>query len=135
MALIVSNGGRRALLNRVLPYLGGLSLRLYVNAVVLGPGLDNSAFTEATFPGYRAQLLRGWPNPYLNPQGNAESDYRRLAWTVTSTAGADQVQGYWFTDADGNWIVAEALPGGPVRMSVMGDTLSVSPRFLSGPLC
>jgi len=135
MSLVISYGGRRALLTRVLPYLGGLTCRLYVINVTLAPDLNNAAFTEASFAGYRAVTLSSWPNPYLNPQGNAESDYRRLTWSVTSSGGSDSIWGYWFEDSLGNWIGAEVLPGGPIRMNVIGDTMSVSPRFLSGPLC
>lgn len=130
----ISLPGRRALLAQVVPYLTGLSVRLFANDFTPAPDDPDSAFIEPTFDGYAPARPGQLCPPFLNPQDYAETDGSRVTFRVRAGGGTDQIYGYWLADANLHWIIAERFAGGPVPMQITGQTCPVVVRVLSGQL-
>lgn len=100
---------------------------LFTNAITVNDGTVFTDLTEATFPGYARQPLTAlvWPDPTINPDGEAESDGPTITWEATSAPGSPQdVTGIFVTiddpDETENLFLCYVFPD-PVTITDAGD--------------
>jgi len=127
MALVICNGGKTKLLQQLLTYLNGLTLRLFQNNINLAITDTAGTYTEATFTGYSAIALGAWGTAFLNASSLAETDEVVRTFSQTGTAVTNTIYGYYITDSGGNLIYAEKNPNGSFAMNTAGLTYSVQP--------
>jgi len=130
MALVVPQAGARRLLDKLIGA-SALTYHLYVGDVppVILPGTVIGDFTEASYPGYAAQLSAGW-GAAVDVAGRATATAANLTFTRGAGAGAAQnIYGYYVTDVGGNLVYAERGTAPPYVFAVTGDNLVVTPKF------
>lgn len=125
---VYSSGGLLAKLDAELPYLNTLTLRLFRNDHVPVQGDLAINYQEANFPGYAAQALNGWGAVFLNGNSEAESDEQNRTFQMTGAAPANDIYGYYVTDAAGNFIFGERSPSAPFAMNAVGKQYIVQCR-------
>lgn len=132
MPLLVCNGGKVHLLTELLPLLGTLMLRLYVNDKVPADGDVLTDYVEASFPGYVPIPVSSWGAAILNADipPKAQTDEVVRTFTRNSSSGGIQtVYGYMMTHSTYGLIYAERAPLGGTVISGAGQTYSVLPRM------
>jgi microcystin-dependent protein len=135
VTLVVVNQGEEAFLDLVLGV--NYTLRLYTNDPTAGlsaaqvDALDESDFTEATFPGYSAKALTGgsWTT---TPGDPTVGTYPQQSFTRSSTGTPELVRGYYLTTTTGGFLRGFEPFDGPVSMEVLNDEIRVSPQLTLG---
>jgi len=113
VALVLSYQGQLALLNSKLPYLEGLTLRLYKNDFIPTLISKNEDFLECDFPGYASIFGPfGFGTPFTNADDRAETDSAVQTFTAAAQQPGQYIFGYFLTDDSGNWIYAERRTAG-----------------------
>lgn len=133
--LVMTTNWRRAILSFAQPELLGCSVRLYTNVVTLSPENQLSDFNEPEGQWYAPIKLSNWGVPYINTNSQGEIDEVIRTWTVGTEFLEESIQGYFVVDQNNNLAWAEADTNAPAAMNSPGDTYSVRPRLMLGPLC
>lgn len=96
--------------------LSGCTLRLFQNNKV--PDVDDveGDYTESTFTGYAAEVTPFWPTPALGPDDTVSMTHPTITFPCTGGAAQD-VYGYYLTDATTGLILAERYSGAPFAIS------------------
>src|SRR6266699_4745360 len=90
---------QQAMIVKVPGYLRHLTLRLFKNNITPAAGSVFTDFTEADFPGYAAQSLNDFSDPFINSDLESESDSAVHTFLCTGTpSGGSQTIFGWFTD-------------------------------------
>src|SRR5262245_31088690 len=107
MALVLCNDGKLALLGAKRTFLNTLFIGLYQNNHTPAATDTAADYTPCNFNGYARQATTQWGVPFLNAGGKGETDDIVHTWTALDGSVANQVFGYYVTDAPGNLIFAE----------------------------
>lgn len=100
--IVVPREGRLAAMVVKVPYwLRTLTLHLYQNDYSPDVLSVVGDFDECDFPGYTAQSLNDFGDPYINADDEAESDSSVHTWVCTDVpaGGSQRVYGWYTTDA------------------------------------
>ena len=120
MSLVIVDIGKKALLDK-LTNVGGVNLvnalaHLYTNNHTPAHGDVLGSYTEASYGGYAAQTLSGWPASSLNGSNRAASTAGTVTFSNTSGSG-QSVYGWFLTDSTGVTLIgAELFTGGPITL-------------------
>lgn len=131
MSLVICNGGKVRLLQQLVSYLNGLTLRLFQNNHTPAIGDTAASYTEATFTGYSSQAITSFGTAYQNASNLGETDAAAMTFSMTGTTVTNNIYGYYVTDSGGNLIFAELNPNGVFAMNQTGLTYTVQPVFTS----
>jgi hypothetical protein len=132
--IVMSNDGRRWACGLIQQAMTSLSLGLFANNFTPTPANILSDFVPPSFSGYSPVRFGVWGGIYVNPLGNAETDYPAVVFRVGPGGGSDTIYGYYVFDAFGFVIWSERNPAGGVLMSKPGDMYPLTPRFEAGAL-
>jgi hypothetical protein len=135
--IVLCNGGKVKLLQKKVPFLNTLTLRLFKNPIVLTGATTDAMITELTDTGYHPAVAPppntnvGFAAAFLNAANQGETDAPAVTYTFSNNPGNETVQGYYFTDpADGNkWVFGQNAPG-PFTISAPGQTYTVVPSMV-----
>jgi len=102
---------------------------IYVLAATMTP----ASVTEASYPGYAAQIASGWtPATMVGVQAKTSAD--PLQFLRSAGSGGDSIWGYWMSDGATGPIVGISDPlTVPLSLLVAGDQVIVIPRRSLGP--
>lgn len=104
-------------------------LRLFKNDIVPADADTVTSYTEATFPGYAAQVVNAF-SVASTVGGVAQITHAALTFLRGSGGSGDTIYGYYLTDAAGTTLYySERDPAAPVNMSVAGNSYAVSLLF------
>lgn len=118
-----------ALLQAMQTYLEGCTCHLFRNDHDPDPEDNASNYDEANFHGYAFKSLDDWGLAFENPELLGEKDHEFLVWTKLPAGLSCLIFGYYILDADGNLLLAERDPEGPINMIAGGQTYVVRPRL------
>lgn len=107
--------------------LNGLAdLRLYQNNVAFVPGLLAAAFTEANFGGYTPALAIPFGPATPLAELNGFTKGQTTTFASDGTAPANDVYGFYLTDAAGDLVYCASFDTGPKHMAVVGDEIEIA---------
>jgi hypothetical protein len=128
--MVVVDGQLNSLLSFLLNGINGkYTLRLFVNNYQPTAADTVADYTEATFPGYAAQLIPLWEAPITNG-GQASSYAPTVYFVLTGGGGPFNIYGYFVTDQNGNLAWAQRDPAAPVPVVNVGDAYPITPALL-----
>lgn len=108
----------------------GARFGLYQNDYTPVSGFDADDIVSADFSGYLVNTLGVWGAPYVNGDGDAQSD--EAFWTFMHDGGstANDIYGYFVrsTVASSDALFAERFAGGPIVMAEAGQTITIKLR-------
>lgn len=128
MAFAFANTGFTAELPGAIGASAPWVLRLYNNTPTPAQTSVASDFSETSFGGYVPATLNSWGTPFVNSFGNVESDHPNVSFTFDGSTGSETLNGFFVTDAAGNLVWAEQF-GGPIVLSVAGQSIVIAPRI------
>jgi len=135
MPMVLTQDGFRWACATLVRDLTGAFLCLFVNDVEPTVNSVLSDFLQPTFTNYAPVPFSPWPATFINPAGNAESDYPTVRFVMGSPAFPVNIYGYMVVDINGFVLWAERDPSAPVLLAHPGDFYPVVPRFQAGLLC
>lgn len=96
----------------------------------LNPAQGLSALTEATYTGYARQAIT-WRGPYTRGVDTQTIQSDALYFTPTDAITPNQITMMFLADAltDGNLILSEVLPGGPIFLNGPENAFGISAVF------
>jgi len=136
MNLVVPQVGALALLEELIAAMytgaGVVTVHLYQNNVIPGPGDTLATYTEATFDGYAAVNVTTLGLPFTNVNGQAEQDWNGSNFAMTGSTTPNTIYGYYVTLTPGGGspalLWAERFSA-PISMSGPTNTINVYPQL------
>jgi len=129
MALIICEEGLKRILKLAVKDYGVLLntiIRLFKNDHVPTESDTVTDYVEADFTGYASITLSNWDDPTYS-SGKARIEHPQVSWTNTGAAAQD-VYGYYITDASGLLLWAERDPNAPITLGP-SDTYAITARM------
>ena len=107
---------------------GNLSLRLFKSNTTPAEADVAGTYTEATFTGYSAVTLvsADWT---LTPGGPSSAACSQKTFTSSADQSAQDIYGYYITNAGGTLVAAERFTNGPYTIANNGDNIKVTPTI------
>ena len=129
MSLKIVDIGLNKMLDKLLTAYGTtLVLHLFKSNTTPAAGDTLSTYTEATFPGYASQNVTGWTGATV-ASSTATSTADQKTFTRSTSGTAENIYGYYITDAGGNLLYAERDPAAPIGLTNSGDAYLITPKL------
>jgi hypothetical protein len=108
---------------------GGCTAHLFVGPQRVTPALELSEITEASFPGYAAQVVGPWNGAErVAPLVSAQAPKVSWAWSGLTPPEPQQIVGAYLT-VGGELVWIQVFPPGAVVVSNDGDLVEVVPEI------
>lgn len=129
MPVLVVSDHLAAMLQAMEGYLSACTIHLFRNDHVVTEDDTVLDYLPANFHGYAPKPLNDWDLAYENPDDLGEKDHEFVVWTKLAAGLSCLIYGYYILDPDGELLLAERDPEGPVNMIATGQTYVVRPRL------
>jgi len=130
LAAIVTNEGEIRIANAI-KNITFQKIVLFQNNLTPDENTVYSSLTLATFSGYAA-VTPTWGTPAMNGSNQAEMTATPAVFSHSGGGTSNNIYGWaWIDDSLGaqKLIAAERIAGAPKSMSVIGDSITITPKM------
>lgn len=105
------------------------TLRLFSNDIEPTPATETEDYDELVVDGYAPVALDEWGKPYLDDDSVGCVDHPLISFSMGPGAPGDAVYGYFVTDLNGYWLVAQRFRSPLILATVRTLTVGVRLRL------